>query len=242
MLLFIFIREEYLTEEANFNTSHVTVYQKDWTAKVADSTISIHLMLLFIEEDHNKITGAKRISIHLMLLFIVLPSVLPLLFALFQYISCYCLSSLIYLHLKHLSISIHLMLLFIINFTLTSPNPVYFNTSHVTVYPPLQTLSFIFPIFQYISCYCLSFFVDMDSSNMLNFNTSHVTVYRYANDVRRVCAEFQYISCYCLSNIHLRIRIYIRISIHLMLLFIFLFFYYFWFFYTISIHLMLLFI
>ena len=48
MLLFIFIREEYLTEEANFNTSHVTVYQKDWTAKVADSTISIHLMLLFI--------------------------------------------------------------------------------------------------------------------------------------------------------------------------------------------------
>ena len=70
MLLFIFIREEYLTEEANFNTSHVTVYQKDWTAKVADSTISIHLMLLFIEEDHNKITGAKRISIHLMLLFI----------------------------------------------------------------------------------------------------------------------------------------------------------------------------
>ena len=72
MLLFIFIREEYLTEEANFNTSHVTVYQKDWTAKVADSTISIHLMLLFIEEDHNKITGAKRISIHLMLLFIVM--------------------------------------------------------------------------------------------------------------------------------------------------------------------------
>ena len=70
MLLFIFIREEYLTEEANFNTSHVTVYKKDWTAKVADSTISIHLMLLFIEEDHNKITGAKRISIHLMLLFI----------------------------------------------------------------------------------------------------------------------------------------------------------------------------
>ena len=70
MLLFIFIREEYLTEEANFNTSHVTVYQKDWTAKVADSTISIHLMLLFI--DISDITKMKANA--------------------FQYISCYCLS------------------------------------------------------------------------------------------------------------------------------------------------------
>ena len=113
MLLFIFIREEYLTEEANFNTSHVTVYQKDWTAKVADSTISIHLMLLFIEEDHNKITGAKRISIHLMLLFIAVKS--------FQQRS-------------DAKISIHLMLLFILSVAFRGCMVADFNTSHVTVY------------------------------------------------------------------------------------------------------------
>ena len=135
MLLFIFIREEYLTEEANFNTSHVTVYQKDWTAKVADSTISIHLMLLSIEEDHNKITGAKRISIHLMLLFIKMCTHQLCIQANFNtshvtvyrpYRHCYNRVS---------EISIHLMLLFI---------------------EAIQSAMQEQYRFQYISCYCLS--------------------------------------------------------------------------------------
>ena len=113
MLLFIFIREEYLTEEANFNTSHVTVYQKDWTAKVADSTISIHLMLLFIEEDHNKITGAKRISIHLMLLFIIIAKS-------FLY-------SLLHFNTSHVTV-------YQFRFQLLQISYQNFNTSHVTVY------------------------------------------------------------------------------------------------------------
>ena len=135
MLLFIFIREEYLTEEANFNTSHVTVYQKDWTAKVADSTISIHLMLLFIEEDHNKITGAKRISIHLMLLFISIH---------------------LFIFRRTIRISIHLMLLFILKSKTLFRSQSHFNTSHVTVYLRGNDRKRSESKFQYISCYCLS--------------------------------------------------------------------------------------
>ena len=134
MLLFIFIREEYLTEEANFNTSHVTVYQKDWTAKVADSTISIHLMLLFI---FLLISigqwlcnfNTSHVTVYLKRNIIMTPH------CLFQYISCYCLS-LFQLHYKLDNvISIHLMLLFIATET---------------------DERIFFQIFQYISCYCLS--------------------------------------------------------------------------------------
>ena len=177
MLLFIFIREEYLTEEANFNTSHVTVYQKDWTAKVADSTISIHLMLLFIFSLCCFINSIK----------------------IFQYISCYCLSYLSFLdaislynfntsHVTvyleewsekgdYIQISIHLMLLFIemsVKHAIRFPN---FNTSHVTVYRSDWCSGSYSCIFQYISCYCLSRTFLIHLLCMLDFNTSHVTVY-----------------------------------------------------------------
>ena len=76
---------------------------------------------------------------------------------------------------------------------------VYFNTSHVTVYPSKYPSSgvvtfisihlmllFIYitylvmkelGVFQYISCYCLSFFLNFYAVTFIYFNTSHVTVY-----------------------------------------------------------------
>ena len=56
MLLFIDVSEELKTVECNFNTSHVTVYQKRTHMVLRDTYISIHLMLLFIgpglEKEH----------------------------------------------------------------------------------------------------------------------------------------------------------------------------------------------
>ena len=156
MLLFIFIREEYLTEEANFNTSHVTVYQKDWTAKVADSTISIYLMLLFIS----------------------LPQTKRLIRDVFQYISCYCLSK------KQIAISAKEMdfntsHVTVYRYGKRCPAIVFddFNTSHVTVYRRMFHFPNISIVFQYISCYCLSVSRLPRQRFICHFNTSHVTVY-----------------------------------------------------------------
>ena len=147
-----------------------------------------------------RIRPVEKISIHLMLLFIRHRWWIKTKFPLFQYISCYCLSyqSFHQAHLNHISIhlmllfipwhsgylrtldgiSIHLMLLFIGRICRGSVANIYFNTSHVTVYPGTMQprtilysisihlmLLFIFAatspsnlflIFQYISCYCLS--------------------------------------------------------------------------------------
>ena len=118
-------------------------------------------------------------------------------------------------------ISIHLMLLFI-----------YFNSEHSSIHT----------IFQYISCYCLSFltnythfiicisihlmllFIGSLYSSILflltDFNTSHVTVYQSEEDEMPAVYSFQYISCYCLSRSIQCSRSSATISIHLMLLFI----------------------
>ena len=77
--------------KTNFNTSHVTVYRQPDRAYHRMDGISIHLMLLFIVN----VTKYSQV------------------FALFQYISCYCLST-ISLPMKGC--------------------PENFNTSHVTVY------------------------------------------------------------------------------------------------------------
>ena len=167
MLLFIFIREEYLTEEANFNTSHVTVYQKDWTAKVADSTISIHLMLLFISmscriairlpyfnTSHVTVYHIVDVVLYTRNFYFNTSHVTVYQYncvsvhsiTKFQYISCYCLSFSRPLSLFVTAISIHLMLLFIegAEFVAQGTNG-----------------------FQYISCYCLSVFYDLRHFNYL---------------------------------------------------------------------------
>ena len=120
----------------------------------------------------------------------------------FQYISCYCLSPIP--NLKTLLI-------------------IHFNTSHVTVYRdsgrPKENYLFIsihlmllfiinqrvkelrLALFQYISCYCLSFSCSFSKILRLYFNTSHVTVYLIAPINSSGVIQFQYISCYCLSEI-----------------------------------------
>ena len=77
----------------NFNTSHVTVYQKCLQVFAVSFHISIHLMLLFIP------SGWKTVKYD----------------NVFQYISCYCLSLSISGYVPLGLISIHLMLLFIVS-------------------------------------------------------------------------------------------------------------------------------
>ena len=96
-----------------FNTSHVTVYLFNNIIHTLVFVISIHLMLLFI----NAVPPACA----------SIPT--------FQYISCYCLSTLTLNAGKSAQISIHLMLLFI----------------SMQVCYPYTGIEF-----QYISCYCLS--------------------------------------------------------------------------------------
>ena len=56
--------------QRDFNTSHVTVYHWSGLYPCLMITISIHLMLLFIEYSKKMLDGVNGISIHLMLLFI----------------------------------------------------------------------------------------------------------------------------------------------------------------------------
>ena len=99
-----------------------------------------------------------------------------------------------------------------------------FNTSHVTVYRLFLLISIQHFLFQYISCYCLSFWTSVIFDASENFNTSHVTVYLllshpiyqpsdisihlmllFISSVSFIfirASLFQYISCYCLSAAH----------------------------------------
>ena len=179
-------------------------------------------MLLFILARSVRDFSFARISIHLMLLFIQGTVIQRIDNDLFQYISCYCLSSLQYVETRLLShfntshvtvyrrhdkiwkvreqISIHLMLLFIHWNNHIPPLFLHFNTSHVTVYRFPWRPVHSFSQFQYISCYCLSKGEVFITSTFTDFNTSHVTVYRGDPKGQPSLRRFQYISCYCLSS------------------------------------------
>ena len=140
----------------------------------------------------------------------------------FQYISCYCLSvhgqltGIVFPYFNTSHVTVYrrpdvTYLLAVINF----------NTSHVTVYLNPDIDDRKINIFQYISCYCLSYTFEWLQCRTLDFNTSHVTVYllvaRLAEQEREDFNtshvtvyplmfgftnspfSFQYISCYCLS-------------------------------------------
>ena len=157
-------------------------------------------MLLFIALCDNFFIFFSLISKHLMLLFIKDCAYLNTANAIFQNISCYCLSRcLIYCNLSHSNfktshvivyqimtekevclrkISKHLMLLFILHTFYVVTTSKHFKTSHVIVYrssrsPLLSTLG--------------------------NFKTSHVIVYRKLFRLMIENIQFQNISCYCLS-------------------------------------------
>ena len=58
------------SEYWRFNTSHVTLYRKENKKLMYGNTVSIHLMLLFINPQQNECSSCSKVSIHLMLLFI----------------------------------------------------------------------------------------------------------------------------------------------------------------------------
>ena len=185
------------------------------------SSISKHLMLLFIAECRRISVRRYGISKHLMLLFI----------------SCNFFSAnLLY------PISKHLMLLFIL-FPLLIKYPLsHFKTSHVIVYPyldampesvsPFQNIScYCLSIgaigsaigggrFQNISCYCLSLNPKEEYGTDDYFKTSHVIVYLKEFKRLKKLIIFQNISCYCLSTPPCINSTSFHISKHLMLLFI----------------------
>ena len=164
-------------------------------------TISIHPMLLFIWNPWDWRIYSRNISIHPMLLFIWFSKSRLIIFALFQYIPCYCLSGrwapkrrrLYNFNTSHVTVYLYSSQ----KFKLTDA---HFNTSHVTVYQRILTqyswilcisihpmLLFIdahneimrmFYKFQYIPCYCLSIHSVRLLADYYHFNTSHVTVYQ----------------------------------------------------------------
>ena len=129
MLLFIGWSTWEASAWKNFNTSHVTVYRSRELNTPLFLLISIHLMLLFIAFFRLDQVTCLNFNIVISHRNLTLPF-------LFQYISCYCLSSLSLCAWSPFCISIHLMLLFI-----------KFSYHGMTFYK----------VFQYISCYCLSY-------------------------------------------------------------------------------------
>ena len=129
-------RVQYGKDFLYFNTSHVTVYLNKTHINKLSISISIHPMLLFICIICGEMFEPRT----------------------FQYIPCYCLSSvrlLPCLFLQHFNTS-HVTVYRISHGEILWKKE-HFNTSHVTVY-----LAGIFE----------------DWSNAVHFNTSHVTVYR----------------------------------------------------------------
>ena len=174
--------------ENSFNTSHVTLYQSSSNLGNVRVHVSIHLMLLFIFatlSDSAVMPMFQYISCY------SLSSIHSLCFSgriLFQYISCYSLSLFFAkIKTKIFYVSIHLMLLFIRN------------NSYYPMYEPW---------FQYISCYSLS------ERSFRPGKCYHVSIHlmllfiiKASNEFVKM-AKFQYISCYSLSkgrwNLNLR--------------------------------------
>ena len=188
----------------NFNTSHVTVYQRRGPYYDPPYGISIHLMLLFINKAIQSLHTVYKFQYISCYCFSLSDCCCTTQRTIFQYISCYCLSCQqrginmqhAYFNTSHVTvyrnlqfnskqyscISIHLMLLFILSVSILAFVCGNFNTSHVTVYPLIPRFSWSVPSY---------------------FNTSHVTVYLFQCNKSISFYTFQYISCYCLSFLYL---------------------------------------
>ena len=162
----------------SFNTSHVTLYQHSGRIWIPWSSVSIHLMLLFIE-------GTLELELE---------------DDAFQYISCYSLSHSGNRTEDYSGVSIHLMLLFI-------GKELGYGSSGMWVSIHLMLLFIISKqrnrtceiLFQYISCYSLSARRRLLMDVFCSFNTSHVTLYQITRYLKQLIKRFQYISCYSLS-------------------------------------------
>ena len=179
MLLFIISDFTFNLSYFHFNTSHVTVYPYSQRYQISASAISIHLMLLFISvalawmlTKSNFNTSHVTVYRYKPVLYIDMPT--------FQYISCYCLSevatkminSKMHFNTSHVTvyhfytfdsfqfhiISIHLMLLFIswLFFILFIRKIISIHLMLLFIDLELKQMAQRY-LFQYISCYCLSF-------------------------------------------------------------------------------------
>ena len=135
MLLFICAYYNILANNANFNTSHVTVYpmmqqllrlpQKNFNTSHVTVYLSCPVVPMMVSFDFN----TSHVTVY-------------------RKKSCRTAGS--------NTISIHLMLLFIVWDTRETTSFYDFNTSHVTVYLFAYGKVVKLKQFQYISCYCLS--------------------------------------------------------------------------------------
>ena len=114
-------------------------------------------MLLFIGRWDKTELPCCGVSIHLMLLFIVFER---------KFQSCR-----ISFNTSHVTLYHH-------RYVCIQKNSRRFNTSHVTLYHILPRNHLRMSVFQYISCYSLSYSNHLRQIATLCFNTSHVTLYR----------------------------------------------------------------
>ena len=162
----------------------------------------------------------------------------------FQYISCYCLSFpfsillsvVLHFNTSHVTvypfsfsssetfvtISIHLMLLFILPYRLFKNNLLNISIHLMLLFIYMGDYnSDMLKIFQYISCYCLSFGTILIMVYYGYFNTSHVTVYQCVPLWESKTIRYfntSHVTVY--QNHNVSREILKGISIHLMLLFI----------------------
>ena len=184
MLLFILVLPQGSPFVLHFNTSHVTVYHG-----AQSNIVSIHA-------DFN----TSHVTVYRLF------NIFSIASSSFQYISCYCLSS-IGVSFRKSSVAFQYISCYCLS---TNQNVLFaetrdFNTSHVTVYLPANTPSSYLSSFQYISCYCLS--VNSFCCVAVNLVFQYISCYCLSKGyeiVNTLFTEFQYISCYCLSAIQMR--------------------------------------
>ena len=168
MLLFIHNGEMVPYCISNSNTSHVIVYLATGGKGVRTFSIQIHLMLLFIQWFSCNHLSGFHIQIHLMLLFITRAARKKLVWDLFKYISCYCLS------LTSLILSII---------------PLNSNTSHVIVY---HTGVFCKNLRLRIQIHLMLLFIPSYLQPFLIQYTSKTFILQYISGILpAVCAVFQ---------------------------------------------------
>ena len=179
MLLFILVLPQGSPFVLHFNTSHVTVYHG-----AQSNIVSIHA-------DFN----TSHVTVYRLF------NIFSIASSSFQYISCYCLSS-IGVSFRKSSVAFQYISCYCLS---TNQNVLFaetrdFNTSHVTVYLPANTPSSYLSSFQYISCYCLS--VRWSHNSLLIAISIHLMLLFISPSVTstRASTLFQYISCYCLSG------------------------------------------
>ena len=157
-------------------------------------------MLLFILWERHLSSTPFVVSIHHMLLFILQRQYRLRDGFMFQYITCYSLSSFPILRSFPLLVSIHHMLLFILKLEAVAGVLLRFNTSHVTLYH--SDRAFIRP-YLYVSIHHMLLFINRKVKRIIPqdhcFNTSHVTLYQINDYLRIKKYWFQYITCYSLS-------------------------------------------